>query len=304
MKVILTRIYWSTKQIIEIRLDDECHNGHDDFSMTADLYEKRKNGRWVCVGGGCCHDDIVAKNKDLKIFADLHLRNNIGQPLYAIENGLYWIKDGNKKNIQEMYLLTDEEAEEIMNYNDKESVLYFIKKHDLEKRWKELADKGIAKLEELCGGKYTPTTTKYQDLTITDDEVKECEEREKSGYYSKEQAAKRKELEMIDIINKKIANDKEVADKEIADIKKSNEVKTNFLNWFAGQKDLLIYTENVISNFIYYHHTNTISLNWKYSQLIPQEVAEEIVKRLSGEVGGETLKQIGAMTIDISHRNY
>ena len=59
MRTKINKTVGNTKYEIEIRLDDECKNGHDDFAMTADIKEKRRNGRWVYVGGGCCHEKIV-----------------------------------------------------------------------------------------------------------------------------------------------------------------------------------------------------------------------------------------------------
>ena len=45
------------KMTISIRLNDECKNGHADFSITADAKEYY-NGRWQDSFGGCCHDEI------------------------------------------------------------------------------------------------------------------------------------------------------------------------------------------------------------------------------------------------------
>ena len=43
------------KIIAKVSLDDDCKNGMYDFSITADIYEQRKNGPSVYAGGGCCH---------------------------------------------------------------------------------------------------------------------------------------------------------------------------------------------------------------------------------------------------------
>ena len=46
--------------VISIRLNDECKNGHEDFSITADFWklERPKTDKnWIM--GGCCHEEIL-----------------------------------------------------------------------------------------------------------------------------------------------------------------------------------------------------------------------------------------------------
>jgi hypothetical protein len=80
---------------IEIRLDDECKNGHQDFAITGSGYEKGKPlTDCNLIYGGCCHDEIIAARPDLKIFVDLHLSDYEGIPMYAAENGFYHLRAG------------------------------------------------------------------------------------------------------------------------------------------------------------------------------------------------------------------
>ena len=288
MKKQIIKVNGDKKQIINIRLDDDCKNGHDDFAMTADIYNKARNGRWVWVSGGCCHDEIIKDNPELKIFEILHLRNNIGQPMYVVENGLYHIKENNKEAIKNMFLLNEDETNEIMFYDDKISLLYFIKKHNLEKRWKDYANEGIEKLEELCGQKYTSSKSKYQDLNLTDEEFEKCEKLEKQGYYTLEEYNKRIEKQNIQKIEDKIKEEEFFIKDKISKMEKEFDVISKFLNWVKQQKDLLQYSENILKNYIYYSYNNTISLNWSKSTYneIPQNVCEEIIKRLDVEMIG------------------
>lgn len=222
MRTKINKIVGNTKYEIEIRLDDECKNGHDDFAMTADIKEKRRNGRWVYVGGGCCHEEILKCCPNLAIFEKLHLRNYIGQPMFAIENGLYWIKNGNKENVKEHFNLSDDEVEEMMQCTDALDVKYFIDKFGIAQRWKNLADRGICELEKLCGMEYQPQGTKTQDVALTDDERKIVEERLNNGYYTDKAKDERKYDEYCNWIEKKYRTRAEINEQKIKELQHEN----------------------------------------------------------------------------------
>lgn len=59
------------------------------FTLTANYRGRGKNG--FEDFGGCCHDEILAVHPELKPFADLHLSDTDGVPMYAFENGFYWL---------------------------------------------------------------------------------------------------------------------------------------------------------------------------------------------------------------------
>lgn len=73
---------------IEIRCSDPCNNGHNDFAITATVYDKKG----LDVMGGCCHEEILHAVPNLKPFVDLHLSDENGTPMYAIENGFYHLQ--------------------------------------------------------------------------------------------------------------------------------------------------------------------------------------------------------------------
>jgi hypothetical protein len=68
---------------VEIRFDDECQNGHESFSITAEI---------VCGGQiescVCLHDDIRQHFPELSGLIEWHLVSTDG-PMYCIENTLY-----------------------------------------------------------------------------------------------------------------------------------------------------------------------------------------------------------------------
>ncbi len=72
---------------VTARFDDRCKNGHNTFSLTADLYE---NGR--LVAGGCLHDEIAEHFPELRPLIKWHLCNTDG-PLHYPANTLYLAGD-------------------------------------------------------------------------------------------------------------------------------------------------------------------------------------------------------------------
>lgn len=59
---------------VKILLADDCKNNICDWSITADIYEQRKNGRFVWCAGGCCHEYKDGLCKDGIISQSLYER--------------------------------------------------------------------------------------------------------------------------------------------------------------------------------------------------------------------------------------
>lgn len=89
--------------VAEVRHDDDCGNGHNTFSITADLYEsyphrgeptiKTPEGKtlWMC-GGGCCHDEVSKHFPELAPLIKWHLCGTDG-PMHYIGNTVYLAGD-------------------------------------------------------------------------------------------------------------------------------------------------------------------------------------------------------------------
>lgn len=256
--------------LISIELADDCKNGHDDFSITADCYKagKPKIDRYFLYGG-CCHEEILKARPDLQIFVNLHLCNYKGAPMYCLDNGYYHLQNNFEHLISE-FRLTGEEAEYFRNCPDKQYFEYLMLKLNLPEQWQNEANEAIQILEALTGEKYVPKEGQKQNYVPTPGIVEHVEQLIKEGYYLPETITKRKEeerLNRLDVKIRKLRRDKENSIKKATD--KYN-VKVAVLN-----------TGLSIDNFIYYNHSNEGVFNWNtssFNKAVTSEQFEEFLK--------------------------
>ena len=147
---IITKTVQGEPMKINIRLSDPCHNGHNDFAITADIWRKGAikltDRNWD--RGGCCHEDILKKMPSLKIFVDLHLSDESGAPMYAVENGWYHMRNSSTETFANyMRITTDQASTVIVSIQTKEQFSKWV--DTLRPRWKDEADKAKALLSEL-----------------------------------------------------------------------------------------------------------------------------------------------------------
>ncbi len=250
LKHTITSMLSKTEKIkISIRLNDECNNGHCDFAITADITE---NGRWVA--GGCCHDEILKANPELKVFVDLHLSDAQGIPMYAVENGFYHAQEGKVSVVMDYLRVTESEAKTLMNAEDKLRFAFLIKELGLVERWKAQANEAIAILEEWTGSKFKDVAKNGRGEVINNKQFKEVSEKVNAGYYSPENIAIRKDIATKEAYNKVLSDLKKDRDKEIE--KANNEYNVKLAVLEAGLN---------IENFIYYSHSNEGAFNWNTS---------------------------------------
>ena len=84
--------------VATVRYDDHCGNGHNSFTITADIYSsetrRRRDGYFRGVGGwiagGCYHDKIKRRVPELAPFVKWHLCDAENGPMHYIENSLYF----------------------------------------------------------------------------------------------------------------------------------------------------------------------------------------------------------------------
>ncbi len=255
---------------VKVRLDDQCKNGHEDFSVTADVYQKGKpmiDKYMVCCG--CCHEEVLLLFPELKQFVDLHLCDVNGAPMYAADNGFYRIRNNPEKWVEYNHL-TQEEADKMQFVEDVNHYQYLLNKLGVIDRWKKEAQDAIKVLENLTGEEFESKATKLSDYTIAPELFNEMAEKDANGYYSKEAIEKRLQ-EKIEQKNQKVIADNKAKEKEeIAKIKREYKIKNALL--MAGVDN---------EHFIYYSHSNTLTFNWcKYGTPLSKEFIEEVLAKI------------------------
>lgn len=84
---------WGPSRVmrVELRFDDNCHNGHNTFGITAHIYHPGcRSGNWDACG--CMHDEITEYFPELAHLIQWHGTTTEG-PLHYIANTLYLAGD-------------------------------------------------------------------------------------------------------------------------------------------------------------------------------------------------------------------
>ena len=257
-----------------VSLDDDCHNNMCDWSITADIRQKNKYGRYKEYMGGCCHDEIAKYVPELAKFIPLHCCNHYGAPIYPVENGMYHIKNSDKSVAIEYLRISDKEYSKLSEAVDDEMYFkYLLFDLGIVDRWKRESDELLVELEDLCGKKwvnpYMPEKERFT-LILTDEERSLVEERIKSGYYSAENIEKRKiEAHKADVAGKRF-NICEYYNQKIREAETNKKIMLCVFDYGLP-----------INNVIYYPHSNTLSFNWNdYGGKITQEEFDDFVNNV------------------------
>ena len=271
MKTRLQRTAKDGRQfIIAIRLDDECNNGHQDFSITGTIYEadKPKVERYM-VASGAIGDYIAKEFPDLAIFDRLHLCDYAGAPMYAVANGFCHIKRMNVEQFSDYFRCTPVERDMLCAAENEEQFSILLYLSDIPTRWEQEAGEAIKILEGMTGEKWVNDSIKRHFTAPTPEQLADFEVKQKSGYFSDEQRAQR-ELDK-QRAHYKAEREKVVAeyDGKIKQAEVERDVKIAVLD--AGLS---------LKNFIFYNHTNTGVFNWRdYDEKI---TAEQFAKFVAG----------------------
>lgn len=258
----------------KVSLDDDCNNMHADFSITADVYERTKNGRWVWVAGGCQHDLISKHFPELKRFIPLHLCSHDGSPMYPVENGSFHVYNSSEIITNDYLRLSDGELQKLNAAPKDHAYFKYMLFHlGIVARWQKEADEFIRFLEEKTGveweNPYTPEQEHFR-LEISAEEKAEIETKISNGYYSEEAIAERNEARRIAKI--------EAQREEI--LAKYNKTEQQARN----ERDIKLYILDSglpTDNVIYYNHTNEVVFNWKdYDKKITQEQFVDFINQV------------------------
>lgn len=264
------------KTVIRILLADDCRNGHEDFSLTADIYG---DGRDV---GGCCHEHILTLRPDLAPFAALHLSDYTGAPMHSTANAFYWFA-GWMGGLGQKYhagtgsgAKTPEECRRIFQEQVRateadmatfatcgamleDELQMFIEDLGIPARWREEAAAAIAQLEEWTGLKFETKSIRKHFVPLPAEAREALTARRASGYWEPAAVAARKA--------KVVAERKQAA---VAEVLKDREKAGEKLDRQCRVKLWEIETFGPDGvNLIYYDHTNEIAVNWcSYERLI------------------------------------
>jgi len=283
-----------TKLIVTAKLADDCGNGHEDFSVTGDGYEKGARGSYREAFGGCCHDAIKKCTRLFDTLIDLHLCDFNGAPVYPHGNGYYYLCNLRKfggphdphcdertlaayaDGLRTEYQLTDEEvAFASENCHDSQYFKYMLEEWGVPARWKARAAEGIKQMEELTGEKFVSKATKQHRTPMTDEERAAVKERIDSGYYTPEAIKARLQKDIDDKKDKLL---KEIAEEHDALVLCAR-IERVVDTYMAENYGLTTGTE---SNIIYYKHNKTLGFNWcGYGSITwGREAAEKVLADL------------------------
>jgi hypothetical protein len=253
LKYTETRIYKGYKIDVKVRLSDDCRNGHADFAITADIYEKNKYDYWKWAAGGCCHEEIAVVFPELRPFIALHLSDAKGAPMYAQANGFYHLRNSSREvTMNELRITREEYTRFLREAEDQLYFTYLLQTMGIPARWEEEARTAIKQLEELTGQTFEDNSSRYQFTSLTDEEFQLVESRIAEGYYLPENIKKRKHEAKLTAKRKKIADLKAEAQRKKQKIEQELSVHLYLLR--LGMP---------IGNFIYYDHSNKGVFNWR-----------------------------------------
>jgi len=259
---------------IKIRLNDECKNGHQDFSITGDIYQKGKPkiDRYY-LSGGCIHEDILKVMPELQIFVNLHLCDYEGIPMYAVENGFYHLTNGfNKTKIEdktfkiefcEYYRIDAMQFDVLSTSKNQLQYALLLQSLGILAQWKIEANKAIELMENFTGKTFLVDSVKTQYHAPTLEQINEENKKQLEGYYTIEAENEREKSRQGEIL-KKLADDRDKAIK-----KHTNEYEVK-------KAVLLIGGEKALKNCIFYNHSNELSFNWRNYDNISNELIEKI----------------------------
>lgn len=247
---------------IKIRLNDECKNGHQDFSITATFWEigKFRNDRNL-IKAGCCHEEILKVRPDLQIFVNLHLCDYTGVPMYAVANGFYHIKNGfnntptNAPNFADKfckyYRVTQKQFGVLRQCENKLRYAIQLDKLGILEQWRVEADKAISILENWTRKKFLIDSPKCMYTRPTSEQIAEEDAKTADGYYTPENIQKR-------------AEEAEKTAKNNLYEQLENELKkqTEKAQLEYNVKKAVLDAGLHIDNFIFYNHTKTGVFNW------------------------------------------
>lgn len=161
------------KMNVHISLDDNNKNGIYFWSIIGCIYKKCENGRYYKYYSGPIHDEILKQFPEFKTFVNLHLSTCYGNPLYAVENGLYFIRKNKHDEAVKYLRISENEYNILKKYNNEMLFKYQLYALHIVDRWEQESLEAIKQLEALTGdtwkNPYKPENERFV-IRLTDEE--------------------------------------------------------------------------------------------------------------------------------------
>lgn len=289
MKTTISRLDKKGNQWeIKIRLDDECKNGHQDFSITGTCWEKgkAKNDRSI-IRAGACGNTIAELFPEYSIFNRLHLCDYKGIPMHCTANCFYHLRNGfNSHTTGEdfiaeycsYYRVTRDQFIELNKAETETHFAILFERLGVFQQWENEANEAIKLLKELTGEEFVNTSIRTNYHRPTDEQIDQEKARHESWYYSDSEKQKRAYQKRVE----KLAEIDASELKEIEKIQLEYKVKRAMLD--GGEK--------AFNNYIFYPSRNEVCFNWlTYGG---QKMSDEEIKQVREKVvlpDGITIKE-------------
>lgn len=265
--------------IAHVKLADDCRNGHQDFSVTGEIYKagKPRTDRNL-IACGAMGDTIKQLMPELGIFCDLHLCDYLGAPMHAVANMHYHMTNefnagdpidsaAHREKFCEYYRISGDQFDKLAGAHSRVHFAMMLAALGIPEQWKRQADKAIALLEELTGKKFAVDSERQNLQMPTADEIDAERDRIEAGFYSVEAIAERKRAALAEkraAIIARAERDKAKIDRKLA---------VNLAIFDAGGPRGLEHT-------IYYDHKETVRFNWrKYGKELTADEIEQIKQK-------------------------
>lgn len=270
---------------VTIGINDDCKNGHADFTVCYAHYVKGELVGWyhdfdTLKDYGAPHR--VIPEKDLEIFRKfepLHLCDQDGVHWYPISNGWYHLNEGNLRTFANAMRVSIAEAERASKLVTSKLYLYaWLCQGGHIERWKREANEAIAILEELCGDKFDFVRTKENELN----EYKQIDT--SKFVFNEEVSQKIITFHRLKVITDELARCEEYYQGQLKKLEEGNNLKMYVLNKVADyvSEHLPSNPIHVLRCFIVYDHNETVVFNWHdCGDNIPYEYAYGLCKYLS-----------------------
>tara|TARA_R110000796_G_scaffold240349_1_gene361368 strand:- start:26 stop:934 length:909 start_codon:yes stop_codon:yes gene_type:complete len=259
-----TKVNGKLKMSAKISINDKCNNGHQDFHVTCDIYEKRGNRRYYEHSFGCQHDVILKHFPEFKIFVELHGCDFNGCPSYTVENGFYFLHNGTKESTVNYLRITEKEYSLLLKCKSEDFFKYTLDNLEIPKRWKTEANKAIKLIEEITESKFLNDSKKSNYTPLTDQEKRDFYNHFiLTDFYSDENIKIREEKRLADLNKEMIVKVNFDFNKQITKYEKERDICMELIKQGF---EISVRTGN-IKGAIYYTHSNELNFNWSTEKI-------------------------------------